>query len=224
MDAAKLVVPLPAGPSRKIFLFGKRHVAFGREGTEKGTNDISLRLLPTGETGSPNWGATEKMSRNQGVFECRDDGLYLRKLSEKGLSVDGQAMAGSEIKLPDECCVSVAGVLDLRIKAHRSPSTGKLVAARIARVENAENHEYVMLNNSATLGPKPDEVIALPISAGLTWRDGIFTLKLPRQTDVLLDGKKPRGKSIPLHLTQTLLSRDQTIEFHAIDPEDFKTV
>lgn len=224
MDAAKLVVPMSAGPSRKIFLFGKRHVTFGREGTGKGTNDISLRLLPTGEEGSPNWKATEKMSRNQGVFECRDDGLYLRRLGEKGLSVDGQAMAGSEMKLPDECCVSVAEVLDLRIKAHRSPSTGKLVAARIARVENAENHEYVMLNNSATLGPKPDKVIALPLSAGLVWRDGIFTLKLPRQTDVLLDGKKPRSKSIPLHLTQTFQSRDQTVEFHAIAPEDFKTL
>jgi len=223
MDAAKLVMPLPAGPSRKIFLFGKRRVTFGREGTEKGTNDISLRLLPTGEEGSPNWKATERMSRNQGVFECRDDGLYLRRLGQKGLSVDGQPMAAGEMKLPDECQVSVANVLTLDTRVFRSPS-GSVAAVKITRAGNAENHEYAILAGPTSVGPRPDAAISLPGQAEASWQDGVFSLKPEPHTDLLVDGHKAKSQLTPLHPTRPLDLAGQALEFHEVKPEDFKTL
>ena len=226
VDAAKLVIPLPAGPSRKVFLFAKPKITFGREDITKGPNDIALRLLPVGGPEAENFQKTRTIGRTCGLLDCRPEGVYLRTLSDTPMAVDGEPMAAKELKLPLDCRVSLGDVVELRITTYFRNVL--LTAVRISRLGNAENHEYVVIREPATIGPGPGNAITLPCAAEpaaeLSWGDGSFELRPAQGADLRVADAKKSSRCVQLAAGQVLELDGQTIEFHDIRPEDFKAI
>ncbi len=227
IPAAKLVVPSLVGPGRKVFVFAKPSLTFGRDSVDRCANDVALRLLPTGKAGDANFDNTAKIPRVAGMFELRRDGAYLRRLSDKTLAVDGQPLADTEQKLHSNSVVSVAGVLELQVKAFRvGAADGPVGALRISRIDNAENHEYVLMREAISIGADESGVVVIgngPKRVGkLAFADGSFWLSCKPDSGVCVDAKPVAGKRVPLAHGHAIDAQGCKILFETVAPDDFK--
>jgi serine/threonine-protein kinase len=142
----------------RLFLFAGSRLAYGRNATAPKDADayVVLRALPCrSEAEDPdNWQRCLRLSSHHGEFLLTDDGVSVTDTSTLGTEVGEKRLARGEThKVPGtHCSLSLAdGALDLRCQVFPG-NDGRASALVVRRAGNCENHVYVLVRDTVTIG------------------------------------------------------------------------
>ncbi len=145
-------VKLVAG-NDTLFLYGGSRLQMGRDGLERGDQDVCLRLRPAA-------GHEERIRRisraHLRLFVQDGRGRVVDLETTTGTTLNGKPLAGGAAQLLEGCSdLGVAGVLKLRVRVVAAPTTATPVldgvavsldpALYVTRTDNGAEHRYALV-------------------------------------------------------------------------------
>jgi hypothetical protein len=227
------------GEKKKVFIFARREVRFGKQGmkNEKVENELVLKPFDESQT----------IGDKQGALALSRESVTLRRDDRNvPLAIDERVMKpGESAALPRRFEMDIGeGSLTLKCQVYRSPSNvsrpeshGQLgvegghpfECVRLER-EDGVPHTYVFLVRQIRLGSGSGDAIEIPgASPGhclLMLQKGLFSLVAPKEKVTLVEGETEKdltpGEPTPLKVGMTIKIGDASILFEETREEHFE--